>query len=1372
MRPGIRRFLVSKSFLVPLGALLLFTLSGFVLAPVAVRWYVPKVMRDQFNCQATLGDVRINPYLLRFEAKDFSLNGPDGAPLMGFARFYVDCELAGFFRMAVQLKDVRLEKPSANVVVEPDGSLNFAALVPKSDAPKSDEPKPETSKSRSLGLILGMAAITGGEVTVTDKRQENPAVLNLQDLNLELKTLTTLADQSGLYSLEVGTLDGATFAWQGQLSLAPFRSSGKIVCSSIRTASLWQFLQNILTLQQPEGTLTISTDYQLSAEQAPLHMTLENFRVDLSGVALKLMDTEAPFFELNKLALDSARFDLASRELQVGTFLVDGGSLRVAIDEAGRSNLEKVMRGKPATEGKETQPVVGEPGAQPAHAGGPPWTVRVEAFEIKDVGCHLEDMSRFSPMAAGVSSLSFRSRATIEVGSKPQVAVKDIVTEIKGVTFGEKAAPRPLFEAGQLILEGGELDLGARTFSIARIGMSGGHLDVGLDPQGKTNWERLLAGGKKRGASTELQPDSVMKPPESHREQEAPAPPAPEDMNAASAEPPSAAQPSRVEEGPWKVNVDSVDIKEMAFGLEDLSRSSPVTAAIAGISIGLKASVEAGRKTQVELKGIATELKGLRFGVQGASKPLFEAQSFVLEGGEVDLAAKSLTVARINLSDGHADVGRDRDGAINWVHLFAGKGGESEQADSKPASGGPSPWKFLLKSVELSNFRSEVLDQTVLVEKPLYQLRDFNARVSDVDGKSPMSVELGFGLEQGGKVALRGKVDPTSPSVEANINLTGVVLTPVQAYLEPFITLTLDSAAVSSEGVFRYGQPQGGPKMSYQGSFGVEKLSLSQPGSKEPYLGWGAMRAPQVKLTIEPNGLQVGEINLAKPVGQLIIAEDRTVNLAKIVKEQPGASGTAAPPKPETKSKGAPPKKPAPKGSVAPSAQPAGSGAAFPFTIGKVKIEDGNMVFADLSLRPKFMTRIHALKGSIGKLSSEAKTRTDVQLDGRVDNYGMARITGSLDINDFKRSTDITMIFRNVETANISPYSGKFAGRRIKSGKLSLDLKYQIQDSKMVGDNKIIVDNLVLGEKVESPDSTNLPLDLAVTLLADSNGRIELGLPVSGELNDPQFKIGPIVWKAIVNVITKAVTAPFRALGSLLGGSGEKFEAVEFDPGKAELLPPEKEKLKKLAEALQKKPQLKLVIQGQFSPEIDGLALKQLNVARAVAARMGVKPKPGEELEVLDFGDSKVRGALEKLFTERFGAKAFDDLEGAVKRGEIKPRQPQEEAGAEKKAKKKRKGLARLWSATKLYKIVPGAMSPDQADVLAAELFARLAESDPSPDEALSQLAGNRAQAIAAELQHVHAVPANRVHLGEAQPQAEEEGLSAKFSLDTVSAGN
>ncbi len=190
MRPGIRRFLVSKFLLVPVGALLLYTLTGFILAPLVIRWYVPKYARDQLKCQASLGKVRLNPFLLRFEVNDFSLSGPDGGPFVGFARLYLDCEMTGFFHWAAHFKDIRLEKPSVNLVVETDGSLNFAAL-----APKPTEEKPKTSQSRPLGLILGTVAITGGEVTVTDRRQVTPAVLNFQNLDLELRTLTTLVDE-------------------------------------------------------------------------------------------------------------------------------------------------------------------------------------------------------------------------------------------------------------------------------------------------------------------------------------------------------------------------------------------------------------------------------------------------------------------------------------------------------------------------------------------------------------------------------------------------------------------------------------------------------------------------------------------------------------------------------------------------------------------------------------------------------------------------------------------------------------------------------------------------------------------------------------------------------------------------------------------------------------------------------------------------------------------------------------------------------------------------------------------------------------------------------------------------------------------------
>ena len=385
-----------------------------------------------------------------------------------------------------------------------------------------------------------------------------------------------------------------------------------------------------------------------------------------------------------------------------------------------------------------------------------------------------------------------------------------------------------------------------------------------------------------------------------------------------------------------------------------------------------------------------------------------------------------------------------------------------------------------------------------------------------------------------------------------------------------------------------------------------------------------------------------------------------------------------------------------------------------------------------------------------------------------VDRYGYAKITGILDLSDFKRSTDINVVFRNVEMASVSPYSGKFAGRRIKSGKLSTDLKYRIQDRKLVGDNQIIVENLVLGERVESPNAVHLPLDLAIALLSDSDGRINLGLPVSGDLSNPQFEVWPLIWKGIGNIITKAVTAPFRALGSLFGGENKKLDAVEFEPGMTVLLPPEKEKLKKVSDALQQKPQLKLVLLGRYSPELDGMELKQRSVRRAVAAKNGIKLNPDEDPGPLDLDDSGTRHALEKMFAERFGSPALDELGQAVKEGKIQPRPVQDESEQKAKKAKKRGVFSRMLHSVKIYKIVPGAKSLDQLHILTGELYARLVESESIDEKILVQLAANRSVAISNELQGANNVPAERIVTRDPEPLADEPGLSAALSLDVM----
>jgi hypothetical protein len=367
--------------------------------------------------------------------------------------------------------------------------------------------------------------------------------------------------------------------------------------------------------------------------------------------------------------------------------------------------------------------------------------------------------------------------------------------------------------------------------------------------------------------------------------------------------------------------------------------------------------------------------------------------------------------------------------------------------------------------------------------------------------------------------------------------------------------------------------------------------------------------------------------------------------------------------------------------------------------------------------------------------------------------------------NDFAGSSDIDMVFRNVEMKSLSPYTGKFAGRLIKSGKFSADLKYTLQDYKMTGDNKIVIDNLLLGEQVDNPESTNLPLDLAIALLKDSSGRIDIGLPVTGDLNDPHFSIGSLIWKMFANLITNTATAPFRAIGNLLGGTSENFDSLEFDPGSADLPPPEKEKLLRLADVLKSRPQLKLVIQGRYSLEADGMEFKKLSIRSIVARRLDMKLAPNDDPGPLDLADSGTQNILEKLYREHFGKASLDELEQGLEAGTVKPRTPVQHQDI----KGKEPGMfSKMADSMKLYMIIPGGKSYEQAALWAGELYTRLVEGEKVEDSIFLRLAENRARSVAAGLEGEARIPQDRLTIKAPEPLSDTEHPSVTLSLDAL----
>jgi hypothetical protein len=227
--------------------------------------------------------------------------------------------------------------------------------------------------------------------------------------------------------------------------------------------------------------------------------------------------------------------------------------------------------------------------------------------------------------------------------------------------------------------------------------------------------------------------------------------------------------------------------------------------------------------------------------------------------------------------------------------------------------------------------------------------------------------------------------------------------------------------------------------------------------------------------------------------------------------------------------------------------------------------------------------------------------------------------------------TDLKLAFKNLEMNRLTPYSGKFAGRRIDSGKLSVDLEYKIKQRQLAGENKFIINKLKLGEKIDSKEAANLPLDLAIAILEDSDGVIDLDLPISGSLDDPKFSYGSIVWKAIRNVLGKIVTAPFRALGKLFGGGGDKLEAISFDAGSAIVAPPEQEKLKSVSLALSKRQGLALGVIPSYDAAIDTRALQESTLRKQVAEELDIKLEEGQQAGPIDLGNPKTQKAIDDL---------------------------------------------------------------------------------------------------------------------------------------------
>ena len=776
--------------------------------------------------------------------------------------------------------------------------------------------------------------------------------------------------------------------------------------------------------------------------------------------------------------------------------------------------------------------------------------------------------------------------------------------------------------------------------------------------------------------------------------------------------------------------------------LGNLVLRKPAAAGAPAVTLGALA-LDGGRfdlgTRQLAFRSLALKDLGLESGAGKQRAKHLVLPELGIAATRIDLAQQTAEVGATGLKGGRITVRRDAAGAIDLVAALKALGPDAASKESGPTSetapgSPPAPWRYTVERVALSGFGLAFHDESIA--PPLQVgLEDITAETSGVSDKldRPLPIKAGLRVSSGGRLAAEGRLVPATTAIDLQLKLDELALKPAQPFIGKYAALDLAGGRVGAAGKLQHDARA----TRYQGGFAIDGLRLNEAGSDKVFLAWKHLGSKQVDAT--PQKLQVGELTLDGLDGQLLIARDKSTNFQRILRQRGQPTPAANDARAGAPAAAAVSQAPTPAPGAGPAVA-AGSAPAFLVNIDRLRIRDGELEFADESLLFPFGTRIHKLRGSIAGLSSRPGAAGQLELDGQVDDYGMARAVGQVDPFDPTGFTEIKLIFRNLEMTRLTPYSATFAGRRIDSGKLSLDLEYNIRKRQLQSENSVVIDKLVLGERVESPTAKDLPLDLAIALLEDSDGRIDLGLPITGSLDDPQFSYGALVWKVIGNVLTKIVTAPFRALGALFGGGDEKLDSIAFEAGARRLTPPEREKLVKLAAALNKRPALALSVSGTWNTA-DHLALQDLQLRRTLLERSGQKIEPQGDPGPISTRTPAIQEALEALFADRFGKAELDGL----KQGFRNANPGQLEEGLTGRMMSRLAGLVRP----------PRQLSEGEIGALKgadfhAVLYQRLREKEAIADERLQQLAQARGEATLAALRDAKA-PAARISLGAAE---------------------
>lgn len=1164
-----------------LGALLLVWALAYAAVPSLLKSQLEKIASEKLGRQVTVGAVDFKPWSLELTLRDLAVarpgpaGAPQGRPQLAVKRIYIDAELESLLRLAPVADAVVVEEPVAFLTHQGEGRYDIDDILERLKTPEG-QPAGDPPRFAVYNIV-----VSGGRMDFVDRSVGKTH--ELRELNLSVPFLSNLKSQREIktsphlaFKLNGSSFDtaaegtpfaqthktDATFTLRG-LDLnpylaywpasLPFRLQSAVLHADAKVA----FEQTPATVVRISGTMTADKVRLQVAGQAPAAVPVQPSSRPPAGKRGDAPPAARPdllVFDRLQVTMDDVR--PLEQFVKLSAVELTAPTLSIARDRAGRLNLLP-----PATTAATKSEASSPNSAKAATGASSSPTPSAKA-------------SPPTPWKVQVARVALRA-GTVNWRDETLVSPADI--RLTGLVLDASTIALPFAANAPLQFSG----------------------SVGLDP-----------------------------------------------LAAVPGSPQAAATPALLAFKGTATDQAAqltADLRAWPLGMAAKYVGHFLLPALHGqldAQLGVNWQAASGDKPQA-LQITAPQIAVSDVQLAQGKVSLVSVKRVDLAQVDIDVTGQTFKAAKLQLTEPKAKVDRDSDRRWMYERWMTNAGTTTPPpppTDAATRAAAPT-WAVAINDVQLDGGAMSFSDKAGA--KPVtFEVTGAKARLgglllddrpaSRAQAAKPVpltaSLRLATGRFEPGKVDFNGSLGLAPVQAQGRLLVDRLPVQAFEPYFADVLNIELLRADASFKGRVAYRQTPAGPQAQVAGDVSLEEFRANTLAPSEDLLAWKALNLRGFHVALDPakaTRVEVKETVLTDFFARVIVMPDGRINLQDLVKskEAPVADGTASAAAAPASAPAAVPK------TIAADAKGAQASAAPPPTVnfGPISLINGKVLFSDRFVKPNYSADLSDLTGKLSAFSSvapaapagatgaaavAAPAMADLELRGRAEGTASLEILGKLNPLAKPLALDIKGKVRDLELPPLSPYSVKYSGYGIERGKLSVDVSYVVQpDGRLTATNKVILNQLSFGEKV--PGSTaSLPVKLAVALLADRNGVIDIDLPISGSLNDPQFSLGPIIIKVIVNVIVKAITAPFSLLANAFGGGGDELSTVGFAAGSAELGPEARAGLDKVAKALADRPSLKLTVVGTSSVEAerDGFKRERLDaLVRAEKRRATVK---------------------------------------------------------------------------------------------------------------------------------------------------------------------